>query len=104
MMNDDMVDSNIATLTINITPVNDTAVAMIDAYTMDEDNNVLIAVRGVLTNDTDADGDTVTAVLDTNVSHGILTLDAGGSFICIPVANFYGIDTFTYLSNDGTVN
>jgi len=31
-----------------------------------------------------------------------LTLDANGSFVYTPDANWFGTDTFTYKANDGT--
>ncbi len=61
---------------------------------------------GVLTNDTDADGDPLTAIQvnadPANAQSFILNPD--GSFSYTPVANFTGIDTFTYTVNDGTVD
>ena len=59
------------------------------------------AVAGVLSNDFDTDGDPLTAVLDTNVSHGSLTLNADGSFAYTPTPGFNGTDSFTYHANDG---
>ena len=44
----------------------------------------------------------LTAVLDTDVSHGALTLNADGSFSYTPDANYCGPDSFTYHANDGT--
>ena len=52
-------------------------------------------------NDTDADGDTLTAILITNVTHGSLTLNADGSFVYTPNANYNGTDTFVYRAIDG---
>jgi VCBS repeat-containing protein len=46
----------------------------------------------------------LTAVLDTNVSHGTLTLNSNGSFTYIPTGNYNGSDSFTYHANDGTVD
>ena len=60
------------------------------------------AASGVLANDTDAEGNTLTAVLDTNVTRGALTLAANGSFTYTPVRNYIGIDAFTYHAHDGT--
>ena len=59
---------------------------------------------GVLSNDTDVDGDPLTAVLVSTTSNGALTLNADGSFTYTPNANFNGTDTFTYRANDGTGN
>ena len=58
----------------------------------------------MLANDTDADGDTLTAVLVTGPSHGSLTLNANGSFTYTPAADFTGSDSFTYKANDGTAD
>ena len=47
-----------------------------------------MAAPGVLANDTDPDGDPLTAVLVTGPSHGTLTLNANGSFTYTPAANY----------------
>lgn len=72
-----------------------------DAYAVDEDTLLSIAAPGVLENDTDADLDALTAVLETDVSHGTLTLNQDGSFTYQPALNYHGTDTFTYHANDG---
>ncbi|TET12955.1 MAG: tandem-95 repeat protein, partial [Dehalococcoidia bacterium] len=100
--NDGTDDSNTATVTITINPTNDAPVAVDDAYSVDEDDTLNEAAPGVLGNDTDVDGDTLTAVLDTGVSDGTLTLNADGSFTYDPDADFHGSDSFTYHANDGT--
>ena len=58
--------------------------------------------RGVLSNDSDDDGDEITAVLDNDVLSGTLTLNTDGSFTYTPDTNFVGTDSFTYHANDGT--
>jgi VCBS repeat-containing protein len=93
-----------ATVTITVTPVNDLPVAIDDAYVTDQDTPLSISVPGVLTNDADADGDALTAVLNTDVSNGTLALNADGSFDYTPNAGFNGADQFTYYANDGTAN
>ncbi len=55
----------------------------------------------VLANDTDADGDTISqAQLQSNVSHGSLTLNTDGTFTYVPTTGFIGTDSFTYLAID----
>jgi hypothetical protein len=54
-----------------------------------------VSAPGVLANDTDIDGDSVTAVLVSGTSNGILILNADGSFDYTPNANFNGTDSFT---------
>jgi VCBS repeat-containing protein len=102
--NDGMADSNVATVTFTVTPVNDAPAAAADAYTTAEDTALTIAAPGVLGNDTDADGSPFTAVKVTNPAHGTLTLNANGSFTYTPAANYTGSDSFTYKANDGTVD
>ncbi len=59
---------------------------------------------GILANDTDPDGDALTAVLVSGAAHGTLALNANGTFTYTPAANFNGTDSFTYLANDGQLN
>src|SRR5207247_6377767 len=56
-----------------------------------------------LANDTDVDGDPLTAVLATAPTKGTLALNANGSFTYTPNANVNGSDTFTYRASDGTL-
>ena len=93
--------SNVATVTITVTPVNDAPVAADDGYATDEDTPLTVAAPGVLANDTDVDGETLTAVLVAGPTHGTLTLNADGSFTYTPAANYNGTDSFTYRANDG---
>ena len=90
-------------MTITVTAVNDAPIAADDAYSTSPRTRALtVAAPGVLANDTDVDGDPLTAVLVTGPSHGTLTLNANGSFTYTPDANFNGTDSFTYRANDGT--
>ena len=82
--------------------MNDAPVAVNDSYTTDEDTPLTWPAPGVLGNDTDVDGDPLTAVLVTGPTHGTLTLNADGSFTYTPAANYNGTDSFTYRANDGT--
>src|SRR5207302_5404349 len=63
--NDGTADSNVATVTITVNPVNDAPVAGNDAHSVNEDTTLTVAAAGVLANDTDVDGDPLTAVLVT---------------------------------------
>jgi VCBS repeat-containing protein len=102
--NDGEDDSETATVTITVNPVHDPPVAEDDAYATDEDTALGVAAPGVLGNDSDADGDAITAVLDTGTSNGTLTLNPDGSFDYVPGPDFNGTDSFTYVANDGEVD
>jgi VCBS repeat-containing protein len=100
---DGTLTSNLATVTITITAVNDAPVAADDAYTTAEDTALTVAAPGVLGNDSDPDGDSLSAVAGSGPSHGTLTLNANGSFVYTPAANYNGSDSFTYRASDGTL-
>ncbi|NTW55850.1 MAG: tandem-95 repeat protein, partial [Chlorobiaceae bacterium] len=90
-----------ATVTINVTPVNDAPDAVNDTYTTAEDTVLTVPAPGVLTNDTDIDGDTLTVTGHTNPTHGTLVQNPDGSFTYTPTANYNGTDSFTYTISDG---
>src|SRR5207247_949433 len=85
-------------LTVNVTPVNDAPVGVPDGpYVVAENTSLIVpAAQGVLTNDTDVDGPTLTAVLSAGPKHGTLTLNVDGSCTFTPDHNFVGNDHFTY--------
>jgi len=100
--NDGDLDSNTATVTININSVNDAPVAFDDSYSMLEDGTLEVDAPGILANDLD-DGSSLTAILVDDVSHGELILNANGSFTYTPDAYFNGKDSFTYQASDGVL-
>ena len=92
--------SSVATVTIMV--LNTAPVAVSDIYSTTEDVPLVVAAPGVLANDSDGDGDGLTAVLDTNVTSGALSFNMDGSFIYTPTMGFTGTDNFTYHINDGS--
>jgi hypothetical protein len=86
-------------------PGNRPPVALDDFYSVAAGQPVFYASPpGVLTNDSDPDGDTITAIWAGGPAHGTVTLQADGSFIYAPTAGFFGTDSFTYKANDGALN
>src|SRR5262249_57083701 len=71
--NDGLADSGVATVTITIGGSNDAPIAVNDSYTTAEDTTLNVAAPGVLANDSDVDGDALTAVLVSQPTHGTLT-------------------------------
>ena len=101
---DGTVDSNTATVTITVTPVNDAPVALNDSYITEEDTDLILAAPGVLGNDTDIENNPLTAILNVGPIHGELTLNTDGSFVYNPDTNYTGTDSFTYHAYDGGLN
>src|SRR5213075_1486996 len=102
--NDGALNSGIATVSITITGVNDPPVAVNDSYTTPEDTQLTVIAAGVLANDSDADGDALSAILVSQPTHGVLTLNTNGGFTYLPATNYLGNDSFTYRANDGALN
>jgi uncharacterized protein with beta-barrel porin domain len=59
------------------------------------------AGRNVLANDTDADGDPLTAIPVSGPQSGSLTLNPNGTFVYVPAEGFFGTDSFSYQASDG---
>jgi len=96
-------NSNTATVTINVTAVNDAPLGVTDTHTTVEDTPLTVNAPGVLANDTDVDSTTLTAVSVTQPANGTVTLNANGSFTYTPALNFNGTDSFTYRVSDGAL-
>jgi len=97
---DDLTDQ--ATVTITVSPVNDAPVATDDAYDVTDPGGAVVAQsNGLLSNDSDADGDPLTAILVSAPTTGLLNLATDGSFDYVPAAHFDGVETFTYEVSDG---
>ncbi len=94
--------SNMATVTFNVTSSNTPPVAMADSYTVVEGQVLTVnAAQGMLANDTDADGNSLAAILKTGPANGTLQNHLDGSFTYTPNQGFYGTDSFTYAASDG---
>ncbi|MFP8846026.1 beta strand repeat-containing protein, partial [Shewanella baltica] len=99
-----------ATLTINISPVDDPSVLANDSNTVDED---IAATGNVLDNDSDVDstlsvvsfevgGTTYTAGTEVTLEGGTLILNADGSYTFTPNENWNGqVPVITYTTNTG---
>ncbi|KPZ52489.1 Ig-like domain-containing protein [Pseudoalteromonas sp. P1-25] len=94
----DGTDTANGVLTITVTPINDTPVANPDTATILED--AAATSINVLSNDTDAENDTLSISAVTATS-GTVT-SAGNDVIYTPEANFNGQATVNYTLSDGT--
>ena len=91
---------SVASVTINVAPVNDAPFVEGDFYEV-VPGEPLVTVEGVLANDFDPEGSALTAILLEGPPNGTLELQPNGQFTYTPNANFSGVDTFTYLATDG---
>ena len=101
-ISDGSVSSEVAAVTVVVTPQNQPPIAMNDELATDEDQPLVLPASGVLANDHDADGDLLSAVLVNPPRFGTLTLAADGGLVYTPAPDFFGIDGFSYLADDGT--
>lgn len=92
-----LTNSNLATVTIKI---DSPPVAAADSYSMVWNQQLSVPTPGVLANDSDIDGDPLSAELVTSTAHGSLTFVGTGGFIYTPNAYYYGTDSFTYRVRD----
>jgi N-acetylneuraminic acid mutarotase len=80
-------------------------VAADDSYQTPRRKQLVVGNRvGVLSNDTDANGDLLTAQVVTTPRNGTLTFHSNGAFVYKPKKRFVGRDTFTYRASDGVAN
>lgn len=93
----------IVSICINVTDVNEPPVAVDDNFTTDMNTPVII---DVLTNDSDPDGDELTAIIlvtDVSVPGANLTYDfVAMQFTYTPANDFIGVDSFSYEITDAT--
>ena len=57
---------------------------------------LFVPARGVLLNDSDYDGDPLSAELVTSTTHGVLNFNSAGGFDYTPNSYYYGPESFTY--------
>ncbi len=86
-----------ATVTVTVIEGNAPPVANDDAATVAEDSYVTVTV---LTNDTDADNDTLDVTAVTQGTNGVVVLNANDTVTYTPNPNFNGSDSFTYEIDD----
>ncbi|HEY0519770.1 MAG TPA: Ig-like domain-containing protein, partial [Ilumatobacteraceae bacterium] len=96
--------TDIATVTITVTPIPDAPVATADAFSTGEDTARVVPAPGLLGNDYDEDGDSlsITPSPIAGPSNGTLILGTDGAFTYTPNVGFVGTDAFTYELNDST--
>ncbi len=104
-VSDGALNSTLATVTINVLPVNTAPTAADDKYSFSLKKTAVLdvaAASGVLKNDSDTEGDPLSAKLVSGPSRGTLVFRPDGSFQYTPAAGDVGVTvTFTYVAFDG---
>jgi len=96
--NDGTADSNVATVSINVTPVNDAPVASGQSVSADQGVATTITLSA-----SDVDGDSLTYSVVAGPAHGTLSGTAPNlSYTSAP--SYSGSDSFTFKAYDGTVD
>ncbi|OZG74355.1 hypothetical protein BTA51_04910 [Hahella sp. CCB-MM4] len=95
-VSDGQEQSQQATISIAVTPVNDPPTAQSLTLALDEDSSADVVLQGA-----DIDGDSLTFVVVDAPAHGTLSGEVP-NLSYQPQENFNGLDSFTYLVNDGT--
>ena len=89
------------TLAVTLIPIEDSPIAVDDAYVTDEEVTLSVdSFSGLLANDTEPDGQTMEAFKETNPTKGTVTVRVDGSFVYVPRVNATGADSFTYRAVD----
>jgi hypothetical protein len=86
---------------VTITITNRAPVAANNSYTAVTAQTLSVVAPGVLANDSDADGDGLTAQLVDGGGNGSLDLNSNGSFTYTSGGSFTGLRQFTYRVTDG---
>jgi VCBS repeat-containing protein len=100
-LSDGAVDSNIATVSLGVTAVNDAPTAGDQTLTTLEDTALNL---DLLAGSADIDSATLTPTIVGGPQHGALIQNADGSFTYTPDANWHGEETFTYKVSDGELD
>jgi subtilisin-like proprotein convertase family protein len=87
---------------LRITAANGVPQAAPDSFQAKAGTPLVVPATGVLGNDTDPDGDTLTASLAGQPKQGTVTLQPDGGFIYAAKKKAKGADRFTYLAQDET--
>lgn len=98
VVNDGLVSSAPATVSLTINSVLDAPIAINDSYAPNQDTIFFVPV---MNNDSDADSTILTLTGYTNPSHGTLSV-SGTGFSYTPTALYAGPDSFTYRLVDDT--
>ncbi|MCV0399246.1 MAG: tandem-95 repeat protein [Nitrosarchaeum sp.] len=94
-VNDGELDSNVATLYMEVGPVNDQPVTYTQSVTINEDVPIAITLEA-----DDPDNDEITYEIVSQPSHGVIS-GTLPNVTYTPDQNYFGSDSFSFKANDG---
>lgn len=97
-VNDGTVDSNVATVEVTITSINDFPIANAQSLTIQEDSSAAISLTAF-----DPEGDALAYIIVQQPQHGLLA-GTPPNVIYTPNANYNGTDEFSFKANDGVID
>ena len=97
-VNDGELTSNVAAVSIDVTPVNDAPTLGNQALSVAEDTEL---TGNLLATAADVDSPVLTALVIDDPAHGSLSVNADGSYTYKPNRGYTGTDSFTYTVSDG---
>ncbi len=90
-----------ADFNIRLVDVNEAPLAVAESFTTQGITSVNLTNRGILSNDSDPDGNTLSLVIISAPNSGTLTKEADGSWVYTPAATTSGRVYFEYYVTDG---
>jgi hypothetical protein len=103
-VSDGQVDSNVATVSLNVFPDFNWVMANDEGYVTLKNQPLVVPAPGLLGNDEDRDGLPLTAHFDGGRLRGEITLNLDGSFVYTPELDFVGSTGFVYFASDGLID
>ncbi|NJO98492.1 MAG: tandem-95 repeat protein [Pleurocapsa sp. CRU_1_2] len=97
----DGMDDATGLVSVEVNPVNNAPLAVEDTFTTNEDSAVTISVSDLLSNDSDAEGDSLSFSGIDNSVNGTAVLNEDGDIVFTPDADFDGTASFEYSVTDG---
>ena len=97
-VNDGIVDSPLATVQINMSPVNDAPAANPQSVITLQSIPLVITLSGA-----DVDGDNLTYTITSPPSYGTLS-GTGPNLVYTPQAGYKGTDSFSFIASDGLLD
>jgi VCBS repeat-containing protein len=103
--NDGLLGSNVATISLTVTEVNDAPTANPDTTTVAEDHSVVINVLGNDSRGPANEAVQTLSVVSASALHGSVTINSDGTLTYAGNADYNGADTISYTIRDnGTTN